>query len=149
MNFLSLLTFLGGIFSIFPWLGTLRSSDIGISLPIFIIAECVLIYLDPESSCSIIGQASRTFSTAIFFLYEQVLYFSENPTSLPPLLCWLQFPASVPSLNAFPSMSIKVEENIEFTIYGLRQQIHPDDVFGQQMKEFRGETILLSYFHLL
>ncbi|KAB2017583.1 hypothetical protein ES319_D08G172900v1 [Gossypium barbadense] len=49
---------------------TLAKMDPG--LPIFIIAKCVLIYLDPESSCSIVGRASRTFSTAIFFLYEQI-----------------------------------------------------------------------------
>ncbi|KAK6142960.1 hypothetical protein DH2020_023308 [Rehmannia glutinosa] len=42
------------------------------SLPTFIIAECVLIYLDPESSRAIVGWASRTFPTAIFFLYEQI-----------------------------------------------------------------------------
>ncbi|GFQ04454.1 leucine carboxyl methyltransferase 1, partial [Phtheirospermum japonicum] len=42
------------------------------SLPTFIIAECVLIYLDPESSRAIVGWASRTFPTAVFFLYEQI-----------------------------------------------------------------------------
>ncbi|XP_027351675.1 leucine carboxyl methyltransferase 1 homolog isoform X2 [Abrus precatorius] len=42
------------------------------SLPTFIIAECVLIYLDPDSTRSIVGWASQTFSTAIFFLYEQI-----------------------------------------------------------------------------
>ncbi|KAG8363443.1 hypothetical protein BUALT_Bualt19G0023100 [Buddleja alternifolia] len=42
------------------------------SLPTFIIAECVLIYLDPESSRAIVGWTSRTFSTSIFFLYEQI-----------------------------------------------------------------------------
>ncbi|KAI8545478.1 hypothetical protein RHMOL_Rhmol07G0042900 [Rhododendron molle] len=42
------------------------------SLPTFIIAECVLIYLDPDSSCAIVGWASKTFPTAIFFLYEQI-----------------------------------------------------------------------------
>ncbi|KAA8520442.1 hypothetical protein F0562_014698 [Nyssa sinensis] len=42
------------------------------SLPTFIIAECVLIYLDPDSSKAIIGWASKTFSTAVFFLYEQI-----------------------------------------------------------------------------
>ncbi|KAJ6675652.1 LEUCINE CARBOXYL METHYLTRANSFERASE [Salix viminalis] len=43
------------------------------SLPTFIIAECVLIYLDPESTRGIVSWASKTFSTAAFFLYEQVL----------------------------------------------------------------------------
>ncbi|KAK4416068.1 Leucine carboxyl methyltransferase 1 [Sesamum alatum] len=47
-------------------------ANIDPSLPTFIIAECVLIYLDPESSRAIVGWASRTFSTAIFFLYEQI-----------------------------------------------------------------------------
>ncbi|CAM8935514.1 unnamed protein product [Rhodiola kirilowii] len=42
-------------------------------MPTFIIAECVLIYLDPDSSRNIVSWASRTFSTSIFFLYEQIL----------------------------------------------------------------------------
>ncbi|PSS24106.1 TRNA wybutosine-synthesizing protein like [Actinidia chinensis var. chinensis] len=42
------------------------------SLPTFIIAECVLIYLDPDSSRDIVGWASKTFSTSVFFLYEQI-----------------------------------------------------------------------------
>ncbi|XP_057499240.1 leucine carboxyl methyltransferase 1 homolog isoform X2 [Actinidia eriantha] len=42
------------------------------SLPTFIIAECVLIYLDPDSSRDIVGWASKIFSTAVFFLYEQI-----------------------------------------------------------------------------
>uniref|UniRef100_A0A1J3IDI5 Leucine carboxyl methyltransferase 1 homolog n=1 Tax=Noccaea caerulescens TaxID=107243 RepID=A0A1J3IDI5_NOCCA len=42
------------------------------SLPTFIIAECVLIYLDPDSSRAIVNWASKTFSTAVFFLYEQI-----------------------------------------------------------------------------
>ncbi|KAJ4775139.1 Leucine carboxyl methyltransferase 1 [Rhynchospora pubera] len=41
-------------------------------LPTFIIAECVLIYLDPASTRSIVGWAASKFSTAIFFLYEQI-----------------------------------------------------------------------------
>ncbi|KAM7261220.1 hypothetical protein ACFE04_026695 [Oxalis oulophora] len=41
-------------------------------LPTFIIAECVLIYLDPDSSRPIVGWAARKFSTAMFFLYEQI-----------------------------------------------------------------------------
>ncbi|XP_075476481.1 leucine carboxyl methyltransferase 1 homolog isoform X2 [Primulina tabacum] len=47
-------------------------ANIDPSLPTFIIAECVLIYIDPESSRAIISWASRTFSTAVFFLYEQI-----------------------------------------------------------------------------
>ncbi|KAL2326209.1 hypothetical protein Fmac_025267 [Flemingia macrophylla] len=43
------------------------------SLPTFIISECVLIYLDPDSSRAVVGWASQTFTTAIFFLYEQIL----------------------------------------------------------------------------
>ncbi|KAH7576218.1 hypothetical protein JRO89_XS01G0015000 [Xanthoceras sorbifolium] len=43
------------------------------SLPTFIIAECVLIYLDPDSSRAIVRWASKTFSTAVMFLYEQIL----------------------------------------------------------------------------
>jgi O-methyltransferase involved in polyketide biosynthesis len=42
------------------------------SLPTFIIAECVLIYLDPTATGAIVSWASQKFSTAVFFLYEQV-----------------------------------------------------------------------------
>ncbi|XP_072968218.1 leucine carboxyl methyltransferase 1 homolog isoform X2 [Typha angustifolia] len=41
-------------------------------LPTFIIAECVLIYLDPNSTSAIVGWASKKFSAAVFFLYEQI-----------------------------------------------------------------------------
>ncbi|KAH9627485.1 hypothetical protein KSS87_006176 [Heliosperma pusillum] len=51
---------------------TIALANLDPSLPTFIIAECVLIYLDPESSRSIVGWASNTFSTAVFFLYEQI-----------------------------------------------------------------------------
>ena len=62
--------------SFFLWIFVLcLHSYTGISLPTFIIAECVLIYLDPESTRGIVGWASKTFSTAAFFLYEQVLNF--------------------------------------------------------------------------
>ncbi|XP_031277598.1 leucine carboxyl methyltransferase 1 homolog [Pistacia vera] len=50
---------------------TLANMDL--SLPTFIIAECVLIYLDPDPSRAIVGWAAKTFSTAVFFLYEQIL----------------------------------------------------------------------------
>ncbi|MFS7925808.1 putative [Phosphatase 2A protein]-leucine-carboxy methyltransferase [Helianthus anomalus] len=50
------------------------------SLPTFIVAECVLIYLDPDSSNAIVEWASRTFPTSVFFLYEQVLiFFNHHP----------------------------------------------------------------------
>ncbi|CAH8336873.1 unnamed protein product [Eruca vesicaria subsp. sativa] len=47
-------------------------ADMDPSLPTFIIAECVLIYLDPDSSRAIVNWASNTFSNAVFFLYEQI-----------------------------------------------------------------------------
>lgn len=53
-------------------LTTFLNSDIFISLPTFIIAECVLIYLGPDSNRSIVGWASQKFTTAVFYLYEQV-----------------------------------------------------------------------------
>jgi hypothetical protein len=62
-------------------------SDTGISLPTFIIAECVLIYLDPESTRGIVGWASKTFSTAAFFLYEQVLNFLKANWLISPPTC--------------------------------------------------------------
>ncbi|KAL6513549.1 Leucine carboxyl methyltransferase 1 [Orobanche gracilis] len=40
--------------------------------------KCVLIYLDPESSRAIVEWASRTFSTAIFFLYEHFTPMPKN-----------------------------------------------------------------------
>ncbi|MED6160122.1 Leucine carboxyl methyltransferase 1 [Stylosanthes scabra] len=48
-------------------------ADMDPCLPTFIIAECVLIYLDPDSTQAVVSWASQTFSTAAFFLYEQIL----------------------------------------------------------------------------
>ncbi|XP_042430623.1 leucine carboxyl methyltransferase 1 homolog isoform X1 [Zingiber officinale] len=42
------------------------------SLPTFIIAECVLIYLDPDSTCAIVRWTSMKFPNSVFFLYEQI-----------------------------------------------------------------------------
>ncbi|CAI0445954.1 unnamed protein product [Linum tenue] len=50
----------------------IASANMDPSLPTFIIAECVLIYLDPDSTRDIVGWASKSFSTAVFFLYEQI-----------------------------------------------------------------------------
>ncbi|CAN6479567.1 unnamed protein product [Victoria cruziana] len=50
----------------------LEKANLDCSLPTFIIAECVLIYLDPDATRSVVGWASRAFSNAIFFLYEQI-----------------------------------------------------------------------------
>ncbi|XP_078431773.1 leucine carboxyl methyltransferase [Wolffia australiana] len=51
----------------------IRLAGLDPSLPTFIIAECVLIYLDPDSINAIVDWAAKTFSSAIFFLYEQIL----------------------------------------------------------------------------
>lgn len=66
-------------------------SDAVISLPTFIIAECVLIYLDPDSSRAIVGWASKTFPTAIFFLYEQVGHMLNLKPSIPLVFSFLSF----------------------------------------------------------
>ncbi|XP_020263486.1 tRNA wybutosine-synthesizing protein 4 [Asparagus officinalis] len=50
----------------------LRLAKLDPSLPTFIIAECVLIYLDPDSTRTVVGWASKTFPTSVFFLYEQI-----------------------------------------------------------------------------
>lgn len=50
----------------------IQMAEMDPTLPTFIIAECVLIYLDPASTSSIVIWASDKFSTAIFFLYEQI-----------------------------------------------------------------------------
>ncbi|KAI7757663.1 hypothetical protein M8C21_029652, partial [Ambrosia artemisiifolia] len=55
-----------------PSLNDLILAHMDPSLPTFIIAECVLIYLDPDSSNAIVEWASKTFSTSVFFLYEQI-----------------------------------------------------------------------------
>ena len=43
-----------------------------ISLPTLILAECVLIYLDPEVSRAVIDWTGHKFPTSIFVVYEQV-----------------------------------------------------------------------------
>lgn len=119
---------------VLTWLGLTAHADVIISLPTFIIAECVLIYLDPDSSRAIVGWASRTFSTSIFFLYEQVvdaiklnLVFFYRLTLHPFNL----------SSNAILSQgtvdALLMYCNDLLAYYVAYWQIHPDDAFGQQM----------------
>ncbi|KMZ63787.1 hypothetical protein ZOSMA_39G00570 [Zostera marina] len=49
-----------------------KLAELDSSRPTFIIAECVLIYLEPNSSRAIVSWSSKTFSNALFFLYEQI-----------------------------------------------------------------------------
>eukprot|EP01018_Ginkgo_biloba_P001500 Gb_17809 [translate_table: standard] len=42
------------------------------SLPTFIIAECVLIYLEPNVSRTLVKWAAEKFSTSVFVIYEQI-----------------------------------------------------------------------------
>lgn len=41
-------------------------------LPTLLIAECVLVYMSPEQSASLVSWAASTFGTAMFINYEQV-----------------------------------------------------------------------------
>lgn len=86
------------------------------SLPTFIIAECVLIYLDPDSTKAIVGWASKTFSTAVFFLYEQVFF---HGLWFFPLLLWLN------------ELTKRLNRYLQLYLFFL--QIHPNDAFGEQM----------------
>ena len=42
------------------------------SLPTMFLAECVLVYMEPEKSRKVIEWAGSTFSTALFLNYEPV-----------------------------------------------------------------------------
>ncbi|GBG79665.1 hypothetical protein CBR_g29813 [Chara braunii] len=42
------------------------------SLPTLVLAECVLIYLDPQASRSLIKWGAQKLSTAVFIIYEQM-----------------------------------------------------------------------------
>ena len=43
------------------------------SLPTLFIVECVFVYMDPQHSAAVIDWAGRSFNTALFLNYEQVL----------------------------------------------------------------------------
>ncbi|GLJ29551.1 hypothetical protein SUGI_0582850 [Cryptomeria japonica] len=42
------------------------------SLPTFIIAECVLVYLEPRASRAVVKWAAEKFSSSVFVIYEQI-----------------------------------------------------------------------------
>ena len=50
----------------------LHAAGCDFSLPTLLLSECVLVYLEPEESCSIIAWAARAFARSVFVTYEQV-----------------------------------------------------------------------------
>ncbi|XP_027715408.1 leucine carboxyl methyltransferase 1 isoform X2 [Vombatus ursinus] len=50
----------------------LKKCNMNTQLPTLLIAECVLVYMTPEQSASLIKWAANTFETAMFINYEQV-----------------------------------------------------------------------------
>ncbi|KAJ7514172.1 hypothetical protein O6H91_23G031400 [Diphasiastrum complanatum] len=46
-------------------------AQLDISVPTFILSECVLIYLDPDVSRAVVNWAAQKFNTAVFVVYEQ------------------------------------------------------------------------------
>lgn len=55
----------------------LKDSDIRLDVPTFILAECVLVYMELQSGDNLLKFLSEKFSNAVFVNYEQVklLYF--------------------------------------------------------------------------
>jgi hypothetical protein len=66
VDFISINVILNRVFKCLIYLSVV------ISLPTFIIAECVLIYIDPSATATVVSWASEKFSTAVFFICEQV-----------------------------------------------------------------------------
>ncbi|XP_036595656.1 leucine carboxyl methyltransferase 1 [Trichosurus vulpecula] len=50
----------------------LKKCNMNTQFPTLLIAECVLVYMTPEQSASLIKWAANTFETAMFINYEQV-----------------------------------------------------------------------------
>ncbi|XP_068962384.1 leucine carboxyl methyltransferase 1 isoform X3 [Petaurus breviceps papuanus] len=50
----------------------LKKCNMNAQFPTLLIAECVLVYMTPEQSASLIKWAANTFETAMFINYEQV-----------------------------------------------------------------------------
>ena len=49
-----------------------KNAGIDFTVPTLLLSECVLVYLEPEESCSIIAWAARTFQHSVFVTYEQI-----------------------------------------------------------------------------
>lgn len=51
----------------------LESCGLDPTLPTLVLSECVLVYVEPSVSATVIEWVSRTFSESAFFVYEQIL----------------------------------------------------------------------------
>lgn len=51
-----------------------KATDDGCRLPTMILAECVLVYLDPDEGTKIIKHFGESLPNAVFTVYEQVHY---------------------------------------------------------------------------
>lgn len=51
--------------------GALQKAGINPALPTFVLAECVLVYMEPAESAALVRCLGGLLSTAVFVLYEQ------------------------------------------------------------------------------
>ena len=51
--------------------GALQKAGIDPALPTFVLAECVLVYMEPAESAALVSCLGGLLSTAVFVLYEQ------------------------------------------------------------------------------
>ena len=51
--------------------GALQKAGMDPALPTFVLAECVLVYMEPAESAALVSCLGALLSTAVFVLYEQ------------------------------------------------------------------------------
>lgn len=50
----------------------LRQADVDMSVPTIVLAECVLVYVEPSNCAALLGWLASSFAQAVFINYEQV-----------------------------------------------------------------------------
>lgn len=50
----------------------LKQSEVDFTTPTIVLAECVLVYVEPQNSSNLLSWLSANFTTAVFVNYEQV-----------------------------------------------------------------------------
>ncbi len=118
---------------------SLESAGFQPTIPTYVLAECVLVYMEPHESAALLRHLGQQLSSAVCVVYEQVSLSITTTTpqlgfNYQPICMFLMYAHVSPATAcSFADVERSFCPYIAHLSADWFVQIHPEDAFGQQM----------------